>query len=65
MLRVRICPAYMRGFLVQRSLNEGSFSVRFSLNIGGFPEIGKESSKMGSFPPKFITKVGMTATVGN
>ena len=31
----------------------------------GFPEIGKKSSKMGSFPPKFIIKVGMTATVRN
>ena len=29
----------------------------------GFPEIGKQLSKMGSFPPKFIIKMGMTATV--
>ena len=39
----------------------GSLFRRFSLNMGGYPEIGKKLSKMGSFPPKFIIKVGMTA----
>ena len=52
-------------FWVQRSLNKGPFFGRFSLNMGGFPEIGKNVQKMGSFPPKFIIKVNMTATVGN
>ena len=52
-------------FWIKNSPNKGPFFGRFSLNIGGFPDIGKIFSKMGSFPPKFIIKVGMTATVGN
>ena len=34
MLRVRVCAAHMGGFLVQNSLNKGSFFGRFSLNMG-------------------------------
>ena len=52
-------------FGVQNSLDKGPFFGRFSLNMDGFPEIGKKLSKIGSFPPKFIIKVGMTAAVSN
>ena len=31
----------------------------------GFEEIDKTLSKMGSFSPKFIIEIGITATVGN
>ena len=62
---LRSYPSTSSHFRVQNSLNKGPIFRRFSLNMGGFPEIGKELSKIGSFPPKFIIKVGMTATVGN
>ena len=47
------------------SLNKDPSFGRFSLKWVSFQELGKKFSKMGSFPPKFIIKVGMTATVGN
>ena len=53
------------GFLAQNSLNKGPFFGRFSINMGGFSRNWQKVSKMGSFPPKFIIKVGMTAAVGN
>ena len=65
MLRVRVYATHMGGFFGPKSSKQGSLFARFSLNMGGFPEIGKRLSKMGSFPPKFIIKVGMTATVRN
>ena len=58
-------PPIWVGFWVQNSLNKGPFFGRFSLNIHGFSTNWQILSKMGSFPPKFIIKVGMTATVGN
>ena len=58
-------PSTRVGFSVQNSLSKGPFFGRFSLNMDGFPEIGKKLSKMGNFPPKFIIKVGITATVSN
>ena len=57
-------PPVWVGFWVQNSLNKGPFSAHF-LNIGGFSRNWQKLSKMGNFPPKFIIKVGMTATVGN
>ena len=45
--------------------NNGPFFGRFSINMGGFSRNWNKLSKMGSFPPKFIIKVDMTATVGN
>ena len=59
MLTVRVCAAHMGGFWAQSSLNKGP------INIGRFSRSWEKLSKMGSFPPKFIIKVGMTATVGN
>ena len=58
-------PPIWMGFWVQNSRNKGPFFGRFSLNMDGFPEIDKKLPIMGSFPPKFVIKVGMTATVGN
>ena len=55
MLRVRVCAAHISGFLGPKLSKKGPF-------LG---KIGKELSKMGSFLPKFIVKVGMTATVCN
>ena len=66
MLRVRVCAAHMGGLLGPKFSKQGSLFGRFSLNMGvGVPEIGKKLSKMGSFPRKFIIKVGMMATIGN
>ena len=58
-------PPIWVGFWAQNSLNKGPFFGRFSINMGGFSRNWQKLSKMGSFPPKFIIKVGMTATVGN
>ena len=57
-------PPIWVGFWVQNSLNKGPFFERFSLFSRNWQKLSK-LSKMGSFPPKFIIKVGMTATVGN
>ena len=58
-------PPIWVGFWAQNSLNKGPFFGRFSINMGGFSRNWQKLSKMGSFPPKFIIKVGITATVGN
>ena len=58
-------PPIWVGFWVKNSLNKDPFFGRFSLNMGGFSRNWQKFSKMGSFPPKFIIKGGMTATVGN
>ena len=58
-------PPIWVSFWAQNSLNKGPVFSRLSINIGGFPGNWQKLSKMGSFPPKFIIKVGMTATVGN
>ena len=65
MLRVRVSANHMGGFLGRNSLNKGPFSADFPLTWVDYPVTGKESSKMGRFPPKFITKVGMKASFGN
>ena len=53
-------PPTWVGFWAQNSLNEGPFIRRFSINMGGSSRHWQKLSKMGSFPPKFIIKVGMT-----
>ena len=58
-------PPIWVGFWAQNSLSKCPFFGRFSINMGGFSRNWQKLSKMGSFPPKFIIKVGMTATVGN
>ena len=66
MLRARVCgAAHMGGFLCPNSLNKDPFFGRFSLNFGGFSRNWQKIAKIGSFPPKFIIKEGITATVGN
>ena len=62
MLRVRVCAVHMGGFLGLKFSKQGSLFGRCSLNMGWF---SRNWQKMGSFPPKFIIKVGMMATVGN
>ena len=66
MLRVGVCAAHLWvGFWVQNPLNKGPFFGRFSLNMGGLSRNWEKMVKMGSVQPKFIIKIGMTATVGN
>ena len=65
MLRSRVCAAHMGVFLGPKSIKKGPFFRRFSLNMGRFSISWKKLSNMGSFPPKFIVKVGITVTVGN
>ena len=47
--------------------NQGSFFGRFSINMGGLviQKLAKNSQKMGRFPPKFIMKVSITASLSN
>ena len=65
MLRVWVCAAHMGGFWVQNSLYNDPFFGRFSLNMGWFSRNWQNMSKMSSFLPQFIMKVGMTAIVRN
>ena len=65
MLRVQVCAAHMDGFLGPKFSKQWSLFGRFCLNMGGFSRNWPKIVKMGSFPQKFIIKVGMTATVGN
>ena len=58
-------PPIWVGFWAQNSLKKGLVLGRFSINMGGFSRNWQKLPRMGSFPPKSITKVGMTATVGN
>ena len=66
MLRVRVCAAHMGGLLGLKFSKQGSLFRQIFLKYGWFfQKLAKKLSKMGSFPPRFIIKVGMTATVGN
>ena len=58
-------PPIWVGFRVQNSLNKGPFFGRFSINMGGLSRNWRKIAKMGRFPPKFIIKLGMTASFGN
>ena len=65
MLRVRVCAAHMGGFFGPKFSKQGSlFRQIFHKHGWVFQKLAK-LSKMGSFPPKFIIKEGITATVGN
>ena len=57
-------PPIWVGFGAQNSLNKSPFFGRFPIKMGGISRNWQKLSKMGSFPPKFIIRVGMTATVG-
>ena len=66
MLRERVCAAHMGGLLGLKFSKQGSPFRQIFLKHGlVFQKLAKSLQKMGSFPPKFIIKVGMTATVGN
>ena len=59
-------PPICVGFWVENTLSKGPFSADLYFKHGWvFQKLPKHCQKMGSFPPKFIIKVGMTATVGN
>ena len=65
MLRERVCATHMGGCLDRNSLNKGPFFGRFSINMGGLSRNWQKIAKMDRFSPKFIIKVGMTASFGN
>ena len=66
MLRVRVCAAHMGRFLGPEFSKQGSlFRQIFPDTWVAYPEIGEKWPKVGGFPPKFIIKVGMTASFGN
>ena len=63
-----MCAARMGGFVAPRFSKQGSLFqqiFRDSEQRWVFLKLEKKLSKMGSFPPKFIIKVGMMATVTN
>ena len=50
---------HMGGFWSPKFSKQGPLFGRFSINMGG---LSRNWPKMGHFPPKFIIKVGMTAS---
>ena len=64
MLRVRVCAAYMGGFLGPKFSKQGSFFGRFSY-MCGLPRNWRNIVKNGWFRPKFIMKVGIAAIFSN
>ena len=58
-------PPIWMGSGAQNSRNKGPFFGRFSINLGVLSRNLRKIPKNGSFPPKFIIKVGMTASLGN
>ena len=65
-LRVRVCAAHMGGVLGPKFSKQGSlFRQIFHKQGWVTKKLAKNSKKWVVFPPKFIIKVGMTATFGN
>ena len=64
MLRVRVCANDMDGFLSPRFSKQGSHFRQIFLQHGWVFQKLAKMSKIGSFPPIFIIKVGMMTTVG-
>ena len=58
-----VCTTHMGGHFGPKFSKQGSFFGRFSWNRAVYQEISEKYSKMGGFPPKFITKVGMMASL--
>ena len=65
MLRVRVCAAHMSGFLGSKFSKQGSLFRQIFLKQGFVIQKLAKNSKNGWFPPKFIIKVGMTASFGD
>ena len=66
MLRVRVCAAYMGGFFSPKfSKQEFLFWHIFHKHGRLSGHERKIAEKMCHFQPKYIIKVGKTATVGN
>ena len=53
------------GFLAQNFLNKGPIFGRFSLKMDRLSRNWQKSKKMGTAPPNFIIKLGVTASFGN
>ena len=65
MLRVQVCAAHMGGFLGPKFSKQGSlFRQIFNKHGWAFQKLAKFVKK-GSFPPKLIINVSMTATVSS
>ena len=58
-------PPIWMGFWAQNSLKEGLFFGRFSLHMGELSRNCRKESRVGSFQPKPIIKVGMMASFSN
>ena len=65
MLRLRVCDTHMGGFFGPKFSKQGSLFRQIFLKHGWVSQKLEKFSKMGTFPPKFIIKGSMTATVGN
>ena len=60
-----MCHPYGWVFRPKFSKQGSLFRPIFHKHGVGYPEIGENSKKMSHFLPKFIIKVGMTASFGN
>ena len=58
-------PPIWAGFWALNSLNKGPFFGKFSINEGELSKNWQKIAKMGGFLPKFIIKVGLTASFSN
>ena len=65
MLRLRVCAAHMDGFLAQNSMKEGSIFCQIFLRRWLILLKLAKRLKIGSFLPKFNTKVDEMAIFGN
>ena len=58
MLRVRVCAAYMGGFLGPKFSKQGPSFGRFSINMGGLSRNWRKIAKNGPFSAKIHHKSG-------
>ena len=63
---VRVCAAHIGGFFGPKFPKQRSLCRQIFRNHGWvFQKFAKNCQLWVAFPPKFIIKMGMTATVGN
>ena len=65
MLRLRVCAAHMGWFLSLKFSEQGFLFWQILHKHGWVIQKMAKITKMGHSQPKFIIKVGMTATAGN
>ena len=65
MLRERVLATHMGRFSGPKFSKQGFLSWQIFLKRGCVFQKLAKMSKTGSFPPKFVVKLGITATVGN